>query len=158
MAATDTGDLGTLEFISAEVVGDNYLRVRYSLDTTSATEALTGFLVWHDDEAGSTTPVWVDACDAAMAGGGDDGTPTIYEVLVPAPLATTGATWWETFEEYTLGVAGTLDKGGSIWDGAAATIDIIHLAYDDFESYSIGTAGAMDGGFGWDGDGSKIDA
>ena len=128
MATTDTGPLGTLTFISAEPVdpdgtGENWLRVRYSLDTTSATEALTGFWIWHDDEAGSTTPVWVNAADAVLAGGGDGGTPTVYEVLVSVPLSGGVVTWWETFEEYALGSisAASMDKGGSGWNGAWAS-------------------------------------
>lgn len=127
MANTDTGDLGTLTFISVapvdpDATGEKWLRVRYSLNTTSATEALTGFLIWHDDEAASTTPVWVNACDAVLAGGGDYGTPAVYEVLVPVPLATTGATWWETFEEYPTGTVNgdDMNKGGSMWSGSWA--------------------------------------
>ena len=158
MATTDTGPLGTLTFISAEPVdpdstGEKWLRVRYSLDTTSATEALTGFLIWHDDEVGSTTPVWVDAADASVAGGGDGGTPTVYEVLVSVPLTGGVATWWETFEEYAVGAVGVMDKGGAGWSGAAAVGEgffWIH-ASENFESYSTGTIGILNGGIGWDG-------
>ena len=163
MASTDSGPLGYMTFISYDMVdpngtGELWIRIRYSLDTTSATEALTRFLVWHDDQTGSTSPVWVDASDADKAGGGDDGTPTIYEVITPVPLSTSHSTWWETFEEYPLGTAGTLSYGGTIWNGGAELVAayVGTVAREDFESYPPGTAGTMDGGTGWDGDGAFV--
>lgn len=129
MASTDTGDLGTLTMISAAPVNPGgsgtirYIKTRWQLNTTGATESLVGFEVWHDNGGGSTTPNWVDAADCKVAGDGDDGSPTtIYEALIPTPLATTGATWWETFEEY---VASSVDGddmngGGLMWSGSWA--------------------------------------
>ena len=160
MAATATGPLGTLKLIRVDVVdpdatGEKYLRVRWSLDVTDATEPLVGFYVWHDDEADSTTPVWVDACNAGVVGGGDGGDPVVYEALVPVPLDTDGAIWWESFEEYPLGEVGTMDKGGVKWDGAATcgNNDYGWVGFgEDFESYPTGEfSGDMDAGSGWNG-------
>lgn len=160
MAATATGPLGTLKLIRVDVVdpdatGEKYLRVRWSLDVTDATEPLVGFYVWHDDEADSTTPVWVDACNAGVVGGGDGGDPVVYEALVPVPLDTDGAIWWESFEEYPLGEVGTMDKGGVKWDGAWSTQEneVGYKNYgDDFESYPVGVqVDPMDGGTGLEG-------
>ena len=165
MATIDTGPLGTLTFISAEPVdpdgtGEAWLRVRYSLDTTDATEALTGFLIWHDDEAGSTTPVWVDAADAELAGGGDSGDPAVYEVLVSVPLSDGHATYWETFYTYPLGTQiATMTGGGTIWDGAWNGISAEYqygeyygFPVDSFTSYPVGTQTIpMNGGYGFDG-------
>ena len=154
MPLTASGDLGTLTLISAEYDSNSgKIHVRFSLDTTSATETLTGFKFWHDDETGNTMPVWVDASSTTEVQGDSD-TPTIYEVLVPVPLDSAGVvTWWETFEEYAIGAAGTLDKGGSIWDGPTVVSDSWTWvdASEDFESYATGPmTGDLNGGDGWD--------
>ena len=155
MPTTDTGDLGTLTFVSATVVdpestGENYIKVTFTLDDTGATDTLDGFLIWHDDEAGSTTAVWVNACDAELAGGGDGSAPATYEVLVPVPLATTGAIWWEGFEEYANGTAVTMNGGGAMWSGAWL-VSLNGAMVDDFESYSTGAVGTLNGGTGFSG-------
>ena len=67
------------------------------------------------------------------------------------PLSGGVVTWWETFEEYAVGAAGTLDKGGSKWDGAAVLVPSYVGSVEDFESYAVGVAGTLDGGEGWSG-------
>lgn len=158
MATTDTGPLGVLVLISVdevdpEVTGTpTHLRVRYSLDVTGASESLTGFLIWHDNEAGGTTPNWVNACDAVKAGGGDGGDPVIYEVLVPNALSTTNGKWWESFEEYTAGAQGSpMELGGTIWNGGWSE-RASGYSSENFESYTVGTHGSLSGGTGWNGD------
>lgn len=161
MAATDSGAIGTLTLISAEEVDPDetgtvkWLRVRFSLDVTSATEALVGFRFWHDDAAGVTVPVWVDAVDSVNVTG-DGGDPVqVYETLVAVPLSAQVLTWWETFTEYASSdPAGVLDEGGSGWSGAWLVKDneIGFVGYrDTFDSYATGTVGTLNGGRGFSG-------
>lgn len=128
MATTDTGNLGTLTMIDAAPVNHNftelirYIRVRFTLDITGATESLTGFNVWHDNNAGVTTPVWIDATVLGLAGGGVGSPVKAYDVLVPTPLATSGAIWWESFEEYPNGSVNgdNMNRGSNVWSGSWA--------------------------------------
>lgn len=162
MAATDSGAIGTLTLISAEEVDPDetgtvkWLRVRFSLDVTGATEALVGFRIWHDDGSGVTVPVWVDAADSVNVTG-DAGDPVqIYETLVAVPLSAQVLTWWETFAEYALGdQVAAMDKGGAGWNGAWGTVegDVGYKGYgDSFESYPVGVQSEpMAGGKGWTG-------
>ena len=127
MAKVATGDLGTLTMQSAAAVNPGgsgvikYVRVKFTLNTTSAIEALLGFKVWHDNNAGSTTPVWLDSCTLDKAGGVGT-TLKSYDVLVPTPLATTGSIWWESFEEYPDGTVNgsAMDGGSNLWSGSWA--------------------------------------
>lgn len=149
MATTDTGALGTLTMVSVTAVDANNVEVVFTLDRTSATEALSGFLIWHDDEAGSTTPVWVDAADVDTWSGLDSADQ--YRVIVPNPLARP-ETWWDTFS-YDVGMQySAMNSDEYIWNGAwQENTPGADDAWDCFSNYTAGTHASLTGGYGYTG-------
>lgn len=134
--------------------GTEWLRFQWEDNSAGAGDAPEGFNVFWGDTS-LTVPTWTvpPAVDVGLNGGNDETPVETYTFMVHTP--TSVACYWETFEEYNTGVNVSMNKGGSIWDGAWSNVEST-LGYkgygDNFESYPVGVQTMpMNGGTGWNG-------